>query len=50
MIHTTGLFRQLGSWTNCFCKDTLNDFMGMGPKKNWGITARQAITGIIKSW
>ncbi len=47
VIHTTGLFRQLGSWTNCFCKDTLNEFMGMGPK-NWN-AARQAITELLKA-
>ena len=47
VLHITGLFAQLGAWTNCFCNNTLNDFMAMGPN-NWNL-ARQAISELLKA-
>ena len=39
------MFAALGSWTGCFAKDTLNDFMAMGPA-NWN-AARNAIAALL---
>jgi fumarylacetoacetase len=47
IVHVSGMFAALGSWTGCFAKDTLNEFMAMGPA-NWN-AARTAIAALLKA-
>ena len=45
VLHETGMFQQLGTWTSVFCEPTLNSFMGLGSAK-WA-AARAAITRLL---
>jgi len=45
VLHETGMFQQLGTWTSVFCEPTLNSFMALGAAK-WA-AARAAITRLL---
>ena len=45
VLHETGMFQQLGTWTSCFCESTLNTFMGLGSAR-WN-AARAAIARLL---
>ena len=45
VLHETGMFQQLGTWTSCFCESTLNTFMGLGSAR-WN-AARAAISRLL---
>jgi len=47
VLHETGMFQQLGTWTSVFCEPTLNSFMALGNTK-WS-AVRAAIERLLSS-
>ena len=47
VLHETGMFQQLGTWTSVFCEPTLNSFMGLGASK-WS-AVRAAIAQLLSA-